>query len=80
MTTATPNASPASFSQTYAEARAKFLAATEAAGLDVHSHAHPMLGHDGEALAMDVVRDGPADAAALLLLTSACHGVEGFCG
>jgi len=68
------------FSQSYAEARAKFMAATEAAGLDVHSHPHPMLGRDGEALAMDVVRDGPADAAAVLLITSACHGVEGFCG
>ena len=69
-----------SFSQTYAEARAKFAAAADAAGLDLHSHAHPMRGHDGEALAMDVVRDGPADAAAVLLLSSACHGVEGFCG
>ena len=69
-----------SFSQTYTEARAKFLAAADAAGLAVHSQAHPMRGHDGEALALDVVRDGPADAAALLLLSSACHGVEGFCG
>ena len=68
------------FSQTYTEARAKFGAAADAAGLDVHSQAHPMRGHDDEALAMDVVRDGPADATALLLLTSACHGVEGFCG
>ena len=68
------------FSQSYVEARAKFLAAAEAAGLDVHSHHHPMLGRDGETLAMDVVRDGPADAAAVLLLTSACHGVEGYCG
>ena len=68
------------FSQSYAEARAKFLAAAEAAGLEVHSQAHPMLGHDGEALALDGVRDGPADARALLLLSSACHGVEGFCG
>ena len=68
------------FSQTYAEARAKFRAAAEAAGLAIDSHAHPLTGHDGEALAMDVVRDGPADAPALLLLTSACHGVEGFCG
>jgi hypothetical protein len=32
------------FSQTYAEARGKFIAAAEAAGLDVESHAHPMLG------------------------------------
>ncbi len=68
------------FSQSYAEARRKFLAAAEAAGLDVQSHPHPMLGMDGEALAMDVVRDGPADAAAVLVLSSACHGVEGFCG
>ncbi|HEY8706841.1 MAG TPA: M14 family metallopeptidase [Burkholderiaceae bacterium] len=68
------------FSQTYEEARSKFLAAAEAAGLDVQSHAHPMLGRDGEALAMDVVRDGPVDAAALLIVSSACHGVEGFCG
>lgn len=68
------------FSQSYVEARAKFLAAAEAAKLDVHSHPHPMLGRDGEALAMDVLRDGPADAAAVLLISSACHGVEGFCG
>jgi hypothetical protein len=68
------------FAQSYAEARGKFLAAVEAAGLDVQSHPHPMLGRDGEALAMDVVRDGPADAPAVLVLSSACHGVEGFCG
>ena len=80
-TTATASA-PASqhFAQTYAEARAKFRAAAEAAGLDVESHAHPMLGRDAEALAMDVVRDGPSAAAALLIVSSACHGVEGFCG
>jgi len=68
------------FAQTYAEARAKFLAAVEAAKLDVQSHVHPMLGRDGEQLAMDVVRDGPRDAKALLIITSACHGVEGYCG
>ncbi len=68
------------FSQSYAEARAKFLAAAEAAGLDVESHAHPMRGRDDEPLAMDVVRDGPADAERVLLISSACHGVEGFCG
>ena len=71
---------PEVFAQTYAEARAKFVAAAEAAGLDVHGHAHPLLGRDGEALAMDVVRDGPADAARLLVVSSGCHGVEGFCG
>jgi hypothetical protein len=72
--------SVANFSQTYPEARGKFIAAAAAAGLDVHSHPHPLLGQHGEPLAMDVVRDGPPDAAAVLLVSSACHGVEGFCG
>ena len=70
----------AHFSQSYAEARGKFLAAVEAAGLDVESHPHPMLGRDGEPLAMDVVLQGPKDARALLVISSACHGVEGYCG
>ena len=47
------------FAQSYAQARSKFLAAAETAGLDAASHAHPLLGRDGEALAMDVVLDGP---------------------
>ncbi|KNZ33646.1 MAG: hypothetical protein AD742_05230 [Methylibium sp. NZG] len=68
------------FSQSYAEARSKFVAAVDAAGLDVESHPHPMLGRDGEALAMDVVLEGPRDARALLVISSACHGVEGYCG
>jgi hypothetical protein len=68
------------FSQTYKEARAKFLAAADACGLDVQSHVHPMLGRDGETLAMDVVLDGPRDAKSLLIISSACHGVEGYCG
>jgi hypothetical protein len=68
------------FAQTYAEARGKFLGACADAGLDVASHLHPLRGRDGEALAMDVARDGPPDAEGLLILSSACHGVEGFCG
>lgn len=68
------------FAQRYVDARQGFLKAAEAAGLDVHSHVHPLRGMDGEALAMDVARLGPADAPALLMISSACHGVEGFCG
>ncbi len=68
------------FSSSYSEARTKFLAATNAAGLAVQSHVHPLAGRDGEALAMDVARDGPVDAQGLLVLSSACHGVEGYCG
>ena len=68
------------FAQTYAEAREKFLAAVDAAELVTEPHLHPMLGRDGEQLAMDVVLDGPANASRLLIISSACHGVEGFCG
>jgi Protein of unknown function (DUF2817) len=68
------------FAQSYAEARGKFQASADAAGLDAHSHIHPLLGRDGETLAMDVARFGSADAPKLLLVSSACHGVEGHCG
>ena len=68
------------FASTYAQARQKFLAAAIAAGLQVESAPHPLKGSDGEELAVDVARDGSADAANLLIVSSACHGVEGFCG
>lgn len=68
------------FSPTYAQARSRFLEAATSAGLSVESHLHPLPGREGEPLAMDVALDGPADAANLLILTSACHGVEGYCG
>ena len=68
------------FSSSYAQARVKFLDAAAKAGLAVQSHAHPLKGRDGEDLAMDVARDGPTDAQNLLIVSSACHGVEGYCG
>ena len=68
------------FAESYAQARSKFLDAAGAAGLTVQSHRHPLPGRDGETLAMDVARDGAADARHLLVISSACHGVEGFCG
>jgi hypothetical protein len=68
------------FSQSYREARAKFLDAAAAAGLAVQSEPHPLPGADGEPLAIDVVRDGAPEAERVLLLSSGCHGVEGYCG
>ena len=68
------------FSDSYAQARQKFLSGCVAANLAVDAHPHPLKGRDGEALAMDVALDGPADAKRLLVVTSACHGVEGYCG
>ena len=68
------------FSSSYAQARHKFFEAADAAGLSVESYLHPLPGRDGEVLAMDVVREGPVDAQQLLIVSSACHGVEGYCG
>lgn len=68
------------FSQTYAQAREKFLTACHAAELPVQSHVHPLAGMQGETLAIDVARQGAPDAPQLMVLSSGCHGVEGFCG
>jgi hypothetical protein len=68
------------FAQTYAEARTKFQAAAARADLEVQSHYHPKRGREGELLAMDVVRVGGGNARSLLIVSSACHGAEGFCG
>lgn len=64
------------FADTYAQARALFLAEAAAAGLAVQHHLHPQTGAQGEALAMDVARDGPLGADKLLIVSSACHGVK----
>jgi hypothetical protein len=68
------------FSTRYGEARQKFLRAAHDADLSVDSLVHPLKGREGEELAMDVVLDGPANADKLLILSSACHGAEGYCG
>ena len=69
---------PDPFATTYAEARARFLAA--AAGTQLQSHPEPLRGIELESLAMDVARVGAADADALLVISSGCHGVEGHGG
>ncbi|BBK36873.1 hypothetical protein STAQ_19510 [Allostella sp. ATCC 35155] len=72
---------PASFfSPDYRTARAKFQAAAKALGAEVATYAHPLKGPDGEDLATDVVRIGPPDAKRYIVLNTATHGVEGFCG
>lgn len=68
------------FAAGYAAARQKFLAACTLRGLHVQTHRHPLQGIDGEALAVDVVRVGPAFARNVLVLTSGVHGVELFAG
>jgi hypothetical protein len=71
----------AQFSQTYAEARGKFLSAARAQQLTPETHALPERhGADGEPLAMDLALLGEPEAAGLLVLTSGTHGIEGYCG
>ena len=70
----------AAFSASYKEARIKFLEAAASAGLAIDSRVHPLKGRDGEVLAMDLARSGAMDAQKLLIVSSACHGVEGYCG
>lgn len=69
-----------SFSSGYKEARTKFLAAAKQAGASMASQPHPLKGADGEDLAMDLALIGNPDAELLLIVSSACHGVEGYCG
>jgi hypothetical protein len=71
---------PDLFSASYAVARQRFLQAAARRGLAVQTHVLPLPGIDGETLAMDVVLDGDPAAPKLLMTTSACHGIEGYCG
>jgi len=68
------------FASTYAQARRKFLHAADAARLITISHPHPLRGRESEHLAMDVVVDGASHAHKMLVVSSGCHGVEGFAG
>jgi hypothetical protein len=80
-TASLPSADPgALFSASYAQARRRFRDAAGRRGLVVESTVLDIAGADGEELAVDVVRDGPPDAARLLIVISGVHGVEGYCG
>ena len=68
------------FSQTYREARQRFLAAATSAGASIESHVHPRKGAEGEEIATDTARIGAADAPSLFVVSSGTHGPEGFAG
>jgi len=67
-------------SPTYAVAREAFLAVAAAAGAQLSTFPHPRTGPEGEALSVDVAALGPADASTVVVVFSATHGVEGYCG
>ncbi len=68
------------FSASYADARARFLAAAAERGGELRSYRHPLPGPDGAPLFLDTARFGSTDAARVLFVASGTHGVEGFCG
>jgi len=68
------------FASDYADARARFLAAAGRRDLPVASYAHPLTDPEGRPLATDAVKAGAPSARRFLVLNSATHGVEGFCG
>ena len=68
------------FAPDYRRARDGFGDAAAGAGAVVDTFENPAPGPDGASVFTDVARIGPADAKRVLLLNSATHGVEGFCG
>jgi hypothetical protein len=69
-----------SFSRDYQEARAHFRQAASAAGAALECVTHPDRGPDGGELSTDVALIGDKAAVRYLVMISATHGVEGFCG
>jgi len=69
------------YSETYAEARQKFLSLASERRARVISVAHPTArGAQGEDLAIDIAAFGSPDAEKTLFLVSGTHGQEGFYG
>ncbi|WLW61083.1 M14 family metallopeptidase [Achromobacter aegrifaciens] len=68
------------FSRSYEEARHRFVLAAKPLATQFQSYVIEPAGRSGEALATDVALIGQPDAERLLIMTSATHGVEGFCG
>lgn len=71
---------PSCFSASYAEARARFIAAAEGAGAVLATYRTATSGPDGIALFTDAAFFGSPDVERILVLISGTHGVEGLCG
>ena len=69
------------FSDSYADARRKFIEAARRAGAKLASYQHPSeRGPGGEALYLDVSVLGPGDAKRVFVAGSGTHGIEGYSG
>ena len=69
-----------SFSETYSEAREKFINAASRKRLKLSAYENPNLGPLGEKLSCDVASSGSVNADKTVVIISGTHGVEGFCG
>jgi hypothetical protein len=74
------NSTHHSFSDSFEEARSKFLDGAKANSMTLATYKNPNRGPKGELLACDTAWAGPKDAKRVLVLISATHGVEGYCG
>jgi hypothetical protein len=69
------------FSDSYKDARRKFVEATRKAGAKLSSYQHPSeRGPAGELLYLDVAVLGPGDASRVFAVGSGTHGIEGYSG
>ena len=68
------------FSDTYHEARTKFLTAAKAAGGNLEYYRHPFLGADSEELYIAVATFKLSGARSVLVLGCGTHGVAGCAG
>jgi hypothetical protein len=72
---------PVYFSQSYSQARERFLTASRDSGAHLESHIHPsQVGPRGEKLSVDIAYFGLRKADRIMVFTSGTHGVEGFAG
>jgi len=68
------------FSETYSEARARFIEACGSRGIPIRHYEHPLKGPGDEPLFCDVAEMGPADSSTACLQIAGTHGVEGILG
>jgi hypothetical protein len=69
------------FTDSYKDARRKFVEATRKAGAKLSSYQHPSeRGPSGEPLFLDVSVLGPGDASRVFVVGSGTHGIEGYSG
>ncbi|MES9871044.1 MAG: M14 family metallopeptidase [Sedimenticola sp.] len=71
---------PSYFSNTYQEARDKFLSAAKSTGGNLENYLNPHKGAEDEALYTDVATFNLGGANTVLVVGSGTHGVEGFAG